>query len=119
MKKSDLVDRIVNKKNINRKQAEAVINTILQNITDSLAGGDKVAINGFGSFHVREKNARICHLPKTGERIEVPAKKVPVFRAGKDLREIVNGGGYNLSQGSLSAIEIDKSYLPASTDKPI
>ena len=94
MNKLDLVDNVANKANLNKQQAEAVINAMIQSIVDSLAGGDKVTVQGFGSFRVRARNGRTCRNPKSGERVEVPPKKVPFFTAGKDLRKMVDGEGF-------------------------
>ena len=94
MTKAELAEKLANKINLNRKQAEDVINAMTQSISDSLAGGDKVEIRGFGSFHIRERNARTAHNPRSRELIEVPAKKVPFFKAGNDLRKIINGDEY-------------------------
>jgi integration host factor subunit beta len=74
-----------------------VVSIIFQSITDSLSEGDNVAIRGFGIFCVRERNAKIGRNPKSGERVEVPAKKVPFFKAGKDLRAMVDEKGLELS----------------------
>ena len=97
MIKRDLVDRVEKRVYLNQKQAEAVVNILFQSIIDSLVGGDKLVVQGFGSFHVRKRNARNCHIPTTGERIAVPAKKVPFFKAGKELRKMVDGGSYNIT----------------------
>ena len=94
MNKLDLVDNVANKANLNKQQAEAVINAMIQSIVDSLAGGDKVTVQGFGSFRVRARNGRTWRNPKSGERVEIPPKKVPFFTAGKDLRKMVDGEGF-------------------------
>ena len=91
MTKAELVRKLANKIKLNRKQAEDVVNAITQSISDSLAGGDKVEIRGFGSFVIRERNARIAHNPRSREIVEVPAKRVPFFKAGNDLRKVVDG----------------------------
>ncbi len=93
MTKAELVVKLANKIKLNRKQAEDVINAMTQSISDSLAGGDRVEIRGFGSFRIRERNARIARNPGSGEFVEVPAKRVPFFTAGKDLRKVVDGEG--------------------------
>ena len=67
-----------------------VVNTVFQSITESLAEGKKVELRGFGSFRVRSRNARIGRNPKSGDRVDVPAKRVPFFKAGKELRELVD-----------------------------
>ena len=70
---------------------EVVLNTVLNSIQDSLASENKVEIRGFGSFRIRHRRAKEGRNPKTGERVSVPQKKVPFFKAGKELREIVDG----------------------------
>ena len=65
--------------NINKKQAETVINSLIECIGDSLSVGGKIEIRGFGSFRIRERNARIGRNPKSGEVVQIPAKKVPYF----------------------------------------
>ena len=93
MTKAELVGKLSSKIKLNRKQAEAVINAITQSISDSLAGGEKVEIRGFGSFRIRERSARTARNPSSGEWLEVPAKKVPFFKAGNDLRRMVDDEG--------------------------
>mgnify|MGYP000406804681 FL=1 len=91
MTKAELVGKLANKNKLSRKQAVDVVNAITQSISDSLAGGNKVEIRGFGSFVIRERNARIAHNPRSREIVEVPAKRVPFFKAGNDLRKVVDG----------------------------
>ena len=91
MTKAELVGKLANKSKLSRKQAVDVVNVITQSISDSLAGGNKVEIRGFGSFVIRERNARIAHNPRSREIVEVPAKRVPFFKAGNDLRKVVDG----------------------------
>ena len=91
MTKAELVVKLANKSKLSRKQAVDVVNAITQSISDSLAGGNKVEIRGFGSFVIRERNARIAHNPRSREIMEVPAKRVPFFKAGNDLRKVVDG----------------------------
>jgi integration host factor subunit beta len=90
MTKAELVEQVALKINLTKKQTEVIVNTVFQSITDSLAEGDKVELRGFGSFRIRERNPRVGRNPKSGEKVEVPAKKVPFFKAGKELREIVD-----------------------------
>jgi len=91
MTKAELVGKLANKSKLSRKQAVDVVNAMTQSISDSLAGGDKVEIRGFGSFVIRERNSRIAHNPRSREIVEVPAKRVPFFKAGNDLRKVVDG----------------------------
>ena len=91
MTKAELVVKLANKSKLSRKQAVDVVNAMTQSISDSLATGNKVEIRGFGSFVIRERNARIAHNPRSREIVEVPAKRVPFFKAGNDLRKVVDG----------------------------
>jgi len=91
MTKSELVEIIAKaQEGINRREAEVVVNTIFSVIGDALATGKHVELRGFGSFITKERNARIGRNPKTGESVMVPAKTVPHFKPGKELRERVD-----------------------------
>ena len=94
MKKAELVEKVASQTGLTQKLTEIIVNTVFQSITDSLAEGGKVELRGFGSFRVRERSSRVARNPKSGEKVEVPAKKVPFFIAGKDLRKVVDGEGY-------------------------
>ena len=92
MTKAELVDKIAEKKvDVTRKQVEVVVNTVLDGIKDALSRDDKVEIRGFGSFRIRHRRAKEGRNPKTGEAVAVPPKKVPFFKAGKEMREMVDG----------------------------
>ena len=91
MTKAELVEMVAAQINLTKKQTEVVVNTVFQSITESLAQGKMVELRGFGSFRVRSRNARVGRNPKSGDRVDVPAKRVPFFKAGKELRELVDG----------------------------
>jgi integration host factor subunit beta len=95
MTKAELVEKVAYKINLTKKQTEIIVNTLFQSITDSLGEGDKVELRGFGSFRVRHRDARVGRNPKSGEKVEVPAKYVPFFKPGKELRELVDEKGLN------------------------
>ena len=91
MTKSELVDRIVEANGVlTRKESELVVNIVLDSMGDALKKGEKVEIRGFGSFTVRERGAREARNPKSGEIVNIPAKKTPFFKTGKELRERVD-----------------------------
>lgn len=90
MTKADLAKKVANTHNLTQKEALAVINAILDTITGSLAKGDKVELRGFGSFYTKDRNSRTARNPKTGEKVHVPAKRVPSFKASKSLKEMVS-----------------------------
>ena len=90
MLKTDLIDRVALRTRLTRKQTTVVVNSFLSSITDSLSAGNEVEIRGFGSFRIRQRNARIGFNPKNREKVYVPSKKVPYFRPGKSLKLKVN-----------------------------
>lgn len=92
MTKTDLIERVSMKTTIlTKKQTEIVVNMLFDSIKDALATGDKIEIRGFGSFRIRARRNREGRNPKTGQSVEVPQKKVPFFKAGKELKELVDG----------------------------
>ncbi len=88
MTKQDLVNEVA-KVGMTKKAAAAAIDAMIDAIKDALAKGDKVNLVGFGSFSVRKRKAREGRNPRTGKKLKIPAKNVPVFKAGKDLKEAV------------------------------
>jgi len=90
MKKSDLVDLVAQKNNLSKPQVEQTIDAFLDAVADSLARSERVDIRGFGAFQVRESAARSGRNPRTGETIQIAARKTPTFRVGKELRDKVN-----------------------------
>jgi len=91
MTKSELVDKIVEANGtLTRKESEMVVNLVFDSMGDALRSGEKVEIRGFGSFTVRERGAREARNPKSGEVVNIPAKKTPFFKTGKELRERVD-----------------------------
>ncbi|MDA8561477.1 integration host factor subunit beta [Nitrospinae bacterium] len=97
MTKAELVEKVASTIKLSQKETEVIVGIILQSITESLSAGDKVELRGFGSFRIRERKPRVGRNPKSGELVEVPAKKVPFFKAGKELRERVDEHDKNLS----------------------
>ena len=90
MTKADLVEEVSKKSELSKKDAEVIVQTVLDSIVGSLKGGEKVELRGFGSFRLRERASREGRNPKTGEKVFVPAKKVPYFKPGKELKELIN-----------------------------
>ncbi len=90
MTKAELVDGVAKKAGLSKKDAEVIVQTVLESIIESLRGGEKVELRGFGSFRLRDRAARQGRNPKTGEKVFVPAKKVPYFKPGKELKELIN-----------------------------
>ena len=89
MNKTELITNTAQNAGVARKDAERVINAAIDAITAALVNGDKVQLSGFGSFEVKDREARVGRNPHTMEAIEIPATKVPVFKASKALRDTV------------------------------
>ena len=89
MNKADLVAAVAEKTALSKKDSEKAVNAAFEAITAALVGGDKVQLVGFGAFEVKERNARVGRNPKTKEEIQIPASRVPVFKAGKALKDVV------------------------------
>ena len=92
MNKKELVNLIAEKTETTKKDAAAVVDAVIEVVTEALSKGEKVRITGFGTFEVRERAARTGYNPQTGEPIDIPATKYPAFKAGKRLKEIVKQG---------------------------
>ena len=90
--KADLVEEVARVTQLTKKQAESIVNLVFQTIVDSLRAGRKIELRGFGSFRIRNRGARIGRNPKTGEKVEVPPKRIPYFKPGKELKEQLNQG---------------------------
>ena len=87
MTKAELAARVADRVHLTSRQSEAIINIVLSCIAEVLREGGQVELRGFGSFRARSRNARQGRNPRTGEAVQVPSKRVPFFRAAKDLRE--------------------------------
>lgn len=92
MNKSELIEAIAQEANLSLKDASSIIATILDTMTETLAVGENIEIRGFGSFVIKEYESYQGRNPKTGEVINVPPKRLPFFKVGKELKERVNGG---------------------------
>jgi integration host factor beta subunit len=98
MTKSGLIERVAElTPHISKKDTEIVVNTIFDSMTEALKRGERIEIRGFGSFQVKVREAREGRNPKTGEEVQIPAKRTPFFKVGKELKEMVDatspGGG--------------------------
>ena len=90
MNKAELIAEVAAKAGLSKKDSEKAVTAALDTITASLTAGEKVQLVGFGVFDVKERGARIGRNPKTKEEIEIPASRVPQFKAGKALKEAVD-----------------------------
>ena len=92
MTKADLVEEVSRVTELTRKDSEVIVDTLFESVIKALRDGDKLEVRGFGSFRVRQRNARVGRNPKTGEKVEVPAKRVPYFKPSKELKDLINDG---------------------------
>lgn len=91
MNKSELIAAVATKAEITKKDADAAVNAVIEAVTEALKDGDKVQLVGFGTFEVRQRGARTGRDPRTNKEIKIPASKAPAFKAGKALKDTVNG----------------------------
>jgi DNA-binding protein HU-beta len=89
--KTELVERIAEKADLSRRDAESAVDAALRTIEEQLANGGEIALTGFGKFHVASRGARTGRNPQTGAPIEIKASRVPRFSAGSKLKQVVNG----------------------------
>jgi integration host factor subunit beta len=106
MTKADLIEEVSRVVELTRKESEVIVEALFDSIVRSLRTGDKIEIRGFGSFRTRERLARIGRNPKTGERVEVPAKRIPYFKPSKELKDLVN-------EAAASAVPAAAPVLPS------
>lgn len=90
MTKAELVEEVTQLGDLTRRDGEVIVDTIFDAVIGALKAGDKIEIRGFGSFRIRQRKPRIGRNPKTGAKVDVPAKRVPYFKPSKELRDLVN-----------------------------
>jgi integration host factor subunit beta len=92
MTKAELVDEVGRQTALTRKHSEVIVDAVFSSIVEALQQGDKIELRGFGSFRIRHRGSRAGRNPKTGQGVVVPPKRVPYFKPGKELRELINRG---------------------------
>jgi len=88
--KADLIEEVLKVTELPRKESETIVETIFDSIIEAIQKGEKNEIRGFGSFRTRQRKSRLGRNPKTGEKVEVPAKRIPFFKPSKELKDFVN-----------------------------
>ena len=91
--KADLVEQVAHATDLTKKQAEIIVDSVFDGIIASLRSGEKIELRGFGSFRLRQREPRKGRNPKTGDKVDVPPKKVPYFKPGKELKDLINRTG--------------------------
>jgi integration host factor subunit beta len=100
MTKAELVEDVARAAELTKKDAERLVEIVFESIIETLNQGEKIELRGFGSFRVRERGARRGRNPKTGDPVDIPAKRVPYFKPGKELKELINEDGREAAGGA-------------------
>jgi integration host factor subunit beta len=111
--KADLVDKVTELGDLTRRDGEIIVDLLFDSVIGALKSGDKIEIRGFGSFRTRQRNSRVGRNPKTGAKVEVPAKKVPFFKPSKELRDLINPKEAGSANGNGSDETVDPHHPPA------
>ena len=90
MTKAELVEEVSRVSDLTKKHSEVIVDTVFRSIIEALHRGEKIELRGFGSFRLRKREPRKGRNPKTGDKVDVPPKKVPYFKPGKELKELIN-----------------------------
>lgn len=93
MTKAELVEEVSRVSDLTKKHSEVIVETVFQSIIDALHRGEKIELRGFGSFRLRKREPRKGRNPKTGDKVDVPPKRVPYFKPGKELKDLINREG--------------------------
>ena len=113
MTKAALVEEVSRAANLTKKHSEVIVDTVFQSIITALRRGEKIELRGFGSFRLRQREPRKGRNPKTGDRVDVPSKKVPYFKPGKELKELINRAP--LQESELDSRDSAPSVVSGST----
>ena len=121
MTKAELVEDVARAAELTKKDAERLVEIVFESISDTLNQGEKIELRGFGSFRVRERGARRGRNPKTGDPVDIPAKRVPYFKPGKELKELINedeNGAGAVGEAAAPADTPDPDVSPADPPSP-
>ncbi len=110
MTKAELVEEVARVSELTKKHSEAIVNTVFDSIIQALQKDEKIELRGFGSFRIRQRRSRQGRNPKTGDRVDVPAKRIPYFKPGKELKELIN------ASSSGSGVSADPSVSRTATE---
>jgi len=114
MTKAELVEEVARAAELTKKDSEVIVEEVFKNIIEALNRGEKIELRGFGSFRVRERGARRGRNPKTGDPVSIPAKRVPYFKPGKELKELINdeNPASHSASGNSAALRNDDNRQP-------
>jgi integration host factor subunit beta len=110
MTKADLVEDVARATELPRKDSEVIVEEIFENIIQALKSGEKIELRGFGSFRVRQREARRGRNPKTGAPVDIPAKRIVYFKSGKELKELISdrSAEENRHEDDVNAAAVDQ-----------
>jgi integration host factor subunit beta len=104
MTKAELVEEVSRVSDLTKKHSEVIVDTVFRSIIEALHRGEKIELRGFGSFRLRKREPRKGRNPKTGDKVDVPPKKVPYFKPGKELKELINREADGSAEASVTAV---------------
>ena len=113
MTKAELVEEVSRVSDLTKKHSEVIVDSVFQTIIDALHRGEKIELRGFGSFRLRQREPRKGRNPKTGDKVDVPPKKVPYFKPGKELKDLLNRDAEGLETAG-----VDTASPPAAAGTP-
>lgn len=103
MTKAELVEEVARVSELTKKHSEIIVNTVFDSIVDALQKDEKIELRGFGSFRIRQRRSRQGRNPKTGDKVDVPAKRIPYFKPGKELKELINTSGGSMAEAKAAS----------------
>ena len=122
MTKAALVEEVARVADLTKKHSEVIVDAVVHSIINALHRGEKIELRGFGSFRIRRREPRKGRNPKTGDRVDVPSKRVPYYKPGKELKDLINSeeiapvssldGGVESGNGSASSLDENLSVAP-------
>ena len=116
MTKAELVEEVSRVSDLTKKDSEVIVDTVFKSIIDALHRGEKIELRGFGSFRLRKREPRKGRNPKTGDKVDVPPKKVPYFKPGKELKDLLNRDADGIEVAAADGpLPPDKTVPPADT----
>jgi len=116
MTKAELVEDVAQAAELTKKDAERLVEIVFESIIETLNQGEKIELRGFGSFRVRERGARRGRNPKTGDPVDIPAKRVPYFKPGKEMKELINENSAGDSAAHTHPDPAEMNSVPSNTE---
>ncbi len=103
MTKAELVEEVARVSELTKKHSEIIVNTVFDSIIAALQKDEKIELRGFGSFRIRQRRSRQGRNPKTGDKVDVPAKRIPYFKPGKELKELINTASSTMAEAAVTS----------------